>query len=254
MPIPSCRFVHAGRVHGRRTTRFQSHAHDCHELAIPLRGLLHARIGGRSADAEPGSVLWYPAGEEHFEAVGAKVDGDWLYLQIQSDEGSEWPLLLSDPSGSVRLLTGLIVGESDHSLAAIAKRDALCYAVMAELRLTLERQAIDHDPLINLARQFIKRHLAEPLPIERIAAACGLSRAHFARRWRQLTGVTVQTHVRDRRLDAAHDLLLNTDLLLSTIAQRVGFGSGQLLSRLLSRHRGSGARLLRRARRPIAYT
>ena len=254
MLMPICRFVHGGRVHARRATRFPAHAHDCHELAVPLRGVLQARIGGRSAQARPGEVLWYPAGGEHYEQIGPGADGDWLYVQIQAEQGAGWPLLIADQAGAVRLLTGLIIAEQGQGAAATVKRDALCRALVAELALSLERQTGDDDPLIGLARQFIDRHLAEALPIERIARACGLSRAHFARRWQALTGCTVQAHVRDRRLRSARELLLATDLPLSAIAMRVGLGSGQLLSRLLARHLGSGARLLRKARRPIAYT
>ena len=254
MSLLACRFVHGGRVHARRATRFKPHAHACHELAVPLRGTLRARIGGRSAEAQPGAVLWYPAGGEHHETVGPTTDGDWLYVQIQAAEGAEWPLLIPDAQGSLRLLTGLITGETGQGLDAIAKRDALCRALVAEIALILDRRTGDHDPLLGIARQFIGRHLNQTLPIARIAAACGLSRAHFARRWRLLTGGTVQEYVRQRRLEAARALLLTTDLPLTAIAPQVGIGSGQLLSRLLARQFGSGARQLRSARRPIAYT
>lgn len=254
MTVAACRYVHGGRVHGRRGTVFRPHAHPCHELAIPLRGRLRARIGGAQAEAAPGQVLWYPAGGEHFESLGPEADGDWLYVQVAATDGARWPLRIDDRAGTVRQLAAILLGETGTGPAAAAKRDALCAAILAELSIALAETAVDGDQLVPVARQFIRRHLAEPLPIERIARACGLSRAHFARAWRKRTGRTVQEAVRDARLAAARELLLATDLPLREIAPRVGLGSEHLLSRLLARHLGAGARTLRRARRPIAFT
>src|SRR5690606_16459240 len=99
-----------------------------------------------------------------------------------------------------------------------------------------------------------RRHLAGPLGLERLALVAGLSRAHFARLFRERSGATVMEAVRTARLAAARDLLLTSDLPLSEIAPRVGIGSEALLSRLLARHLGVGARALRRGRRRIGVT
>lgn len=255
------RFILGGRVHARRGTQFRPHAHACHELVVPLRGRLQVRIGGASTTAGPGELLWFAAGGEHFESIPPTGSADWLYLQIDgsidgpisAEKGGEWPLHHRDRHGTVRQLAGLILAEVGTSEVAQRKRDYLAGAVIAELALASELGAVNDD-LIVLAHQFIRRHLAEPLPIERLARACGLSRAHFARRWKTLTGATVQTTVRNLRLARARELLQTSDQPLHSIAPTVGIASGHLLSRLLARHLGCGVRALRMAGRPISYT
>ncbi len=104
-------------------------------------------------------------------------------MQIHAEQGAGWSLMIADRVGAIRLLRELIIAALGQGPTAMAKRDALCRAVVAELAMSRERQTGEADPLIGLARQFIDRHPAEALPIARIARACGLSRAHFVRRW-----------------------------------------------------------------------
>jgi len=218
-----------------------------------LRGRLHARVGGRSATAGPGQVLWYGEGEEHHETVASTGACDWQFLLFTGPAaGPGHPLLLDDDDGALRQLMALISAAAAATDAASArKRDALCAALRAEL----ERLQHDHPPgddgLVGEVRQFIARHLAEPLGLERLATVAGMSRAHFARIFRARSGTTAMAAVRAARLAAARELLLTTELALPDIAARVGIGSGALLSRLLARHLGIGARALRRGRRRI---
>lgn len=247
--------MHVGRLHARRGTVFTPHAHPCQELIVPLRGGLRARLGGRSTEGRPGDALWYPRAGEHHESVAPDGAADWLYVLIEAPHRLDaLPLRIADRDGVVRQLAALIAAERGTGAASIAKRDALATAAVAELQRLAAQAAATDDGLVAAVEQFIQRHLSEPLSLERLARAAGVSRAHVARRFRAGAGRTPMEAVRSARLAAARELLLTTDLTLRAIAPRVGIGSEFLLSRLLSRHLGVGARTLRRGRRRIGLS
>ncbi|MEV6598592.1 helix-turn-helix domain-containing protein [Actinoplanes sp. NPDC051346] len=81
-----------------------------------------------------------------------------------------------------------------------------------------------NDP-IALVLDWALRHLAEPLPVERLAGVAHLSRRTFIRAFQASTGVTPAVWVRRQRLDEARRLLESTDLPIDQVAAACGFGS-----------------------------
>jgi transcriptional regulator GlxA family with amidase domain len=80
------------------------------------------------------------------------------------------------------------------------------------------------DPIAGVL-QWALRHLAEPLPVERLAEVAHLSRRTFIRAFQASTGVTPAVWVRRQRLDEARRLLESTDLPIDQVAAACGFGS-----------------------------
>lgn len=81
-----------------------------------------------------------------------------------------------------------------------------------------------NDPIAAVL-EWALRHLAEPLPVERLAEVAHLSRRTFIRAFQAATGVTPAVWVRRQRLDEARRLLESTDLAIDQIAAACGFGS-----------------------------
>ena len=81
-----------------------------------------------------------------------------------------------------------------------------------------------NDP-IAVVLEWALRHLAEPLPVERLADVAHLSRRTFIRAFQAATGVTPAAWVKRRRLDEARRLLESTDLPIDRVAAACGFGS-----------------------------
>jgi AraC-like DNA-binding protein len=249
----SAQLVHLGRLRMPGLTVFQAHAHTCHELIIPLRGRLRADLGRRQVEAGPGGLLWYAQGTRHREQVAGPRWCDWHYLLIAWDGGHDWPAAFTDRDGRVRQLGAMIAGSAaDTSAAADSMRQALAAAIIAVLSgLSANARGPSPDGLVDEMGRWMRRHLAEPITLTRMAHAAGLSRAHFARTWRARTGTTAMAALRDARLAAAQEMLMTTDLPLREVAPSVGISSEYLLSRWLTRRYGLGARALRRGQRRI---
>jgi AraC-like DNA-binding protein len=95
------------------------------------------------------------------------------------------------------------------------------------------------DPAIGSALSALHRAPARPWTVKSLAAAAGLSRAVFARRFKDLVGDTPLAYLTQVRLDTAARLLRTTDDPLASIAQSVGYRSEFAFNRAFRRTRGS---------------
>jgi AraC-like DNA-binding protein len=75
------------------------------------------------------------------------------------------------------------------------------------------------------AKDLADRHYAEPLAVDDLAAAAGLSRAHFSREFRRAFGEPPHTYLLTRRLERAAALLRTTDRSVAEICFAVGLTS-----------------------------
>jgi AraC-like DNA-binding protein len=75
------------------------------------------------------------------------------------------------------------------------------------------------------ARDLADARYAEPLTVEELAAAAGLSRAHFSREFKSAFGETPHAYLLTRRLERAAALLRSTDRSVLDICLSVGLQS-----------------------------
>jgi AraC family transcriptional regulator len=69
----------------------------------------------------------------------------------------------------------------------------------------------------------VDSHLDGPLTLQGLAKLAHVSRAHFVRRFRAVTGVSPHRYITMRRIEKAKQLLLHTSTALSEIGPAVGF-------------------------------
>ena len=75
------------------------------------------------------------------------------------------------------------------------------------------------------ARDLADARYAEPLRVADLAAAAGLSRAHFSREFRRAFGESPHAYLLSRRLERAAALLRSTDRPVVSICFAVGLSS-----------------------------
>lgn len=94
----------------------------------------------------------------------------------------------------------------------------------------------DHRTLINMAqvpparyllraKDLVDAHYAEQLTVDEMAAAAGLSRAHFSRMFSRTFGESPRAYLQTRRLERAAALLRYTDRSVADICVMVGLQS-----------------------------
>ncbi len=98
-------------------------------------------------------------------------------------------------------------------------------------------------------REYIDRHYARPLTVDRLASLAGLSPFHFIRAFRAAMGLTPHQYLRNRRIERAKELLVTTPMPVTEICDAVGFqslGSFSSLFRKLTGETPAGYRAKRR--------
>jgi len=119
-------------------------------------------------------------------------------------------------------------GGADDTVGAMY-REALTFGITSHVAKAFaggvedERPARGPDPRIARAIDYVEAHLAEELSIEVLAGVAALSPFHFAKTFKQATGLPPHRFVAARRVERAKVLLGTTALPIAEIAYRVGW-------------------------------
>ena len=99
---------------------------------------------------------------------------------------------------------------------------------------------------INKVCQYIQKHAAEDLPLQKIAALVNLSESAFCKFFKRTTGKTFSDYLVDIRVGHACHLLSESDDPISAIAYRSGFDSLTYFNRVFLRKKGLRPREFRK--------
>lgn len=105
-------------------------------------------------------------------------------------------------------------------------------------RLSTDTVAVD-DSRLALAASYIRDHACEPLQIDSVAAAAGLSRTLLERLFRQHLGVSPYEQALRHRIARAELMLTTTSLSLPEIAEKTGFTTVEHFTNTFTRRTGT---------------
>jgi transcriptional regulator GlxA family with amidase domain len=210
-------------------------AHPGIELAWIDTGHVHYAVGSTEISAGPGAVVVVPTWAEHTTTFDTAVRGIALQLDPElvaeiSDAAAPRSARLSagqaDP-GTIPTLVTLL--EREIARAAAGWRiaaDALIEAIVVEM-LRAAPGASDgraaRDARIAAAVDAIETRYAEPLSVDDLARAAGMSRFHFSRLFREQIGEAPYQHLLRIRIARAAELLRHHRRSVTEAALEVGF-------------------------------
>jgi AraC family transcriptional regulator len=87
--------------------------------------------------------------------------------------------------------------------------------------------------------EFINENLSENLSLNTLAALCDLSAVHFAKAFKQSTGLAPHAFVNLRRVERSKELLQNSRLTVTEIAASLGFTNHSHLAKVFRRFVGT---------------
>lgn len=91
---------------------------------------------------------------------------------------------------------------------------------------------------VDCVKQYIEKHPFSEWTVEILARKVGMGRSTLAARFTSETGITPMEYVTKERMKLAEKLLLESDLKISDISQRVGYRSEAAFSRRITLHFG----------------
>ena len=236
---------------------------DHHYVVLHLGGPKHVTRsgGGRtvSVSVEEGALTLVPAGTKYDWTTTGPIDFVHLYVHpsrlnaliaskydrdaagVALDEG----IGIADPM-LAQLMREMLAESTAEELGAHSYLDALLDAALAHLARRHSNLVAPVQPLRSALSQqrlrrvsdYIEAHFAQPVRLDDLAAAAGLSRFHFSRSFQAAMGEAPMAYLVRRRLEEAKRLLRTSDLRVSEIAQACGLGAASQFAALFKRATG----------------
>jgi len=155
--------------------------------------------------------------------IASEIDGG-------AASGIETPAV-SAPDPVVERLAWLLLKAGDHDAGSSALYiDAIAVAIASRLLLGRSTNGTPGGAGRGLVKwrlkrvqDFVEAQLSEPLSLEDLASCAGLSRMHFAAKFRAATGMRPHEYLVYRRIQRAQEMLLSTTMPLVEVALSVGF-------------------------------
>jgi AraC family transcriptional regulator len=226
---------------------FKPHAHSTLTVTAILAGRMLVRIGDRDFEVCAGETSLTNVGQNHSAEVS---DVEFVSVGVSPSLVNE----LVAEIGLIRTRATIEFHENvvhDETITRTARviakelseeqvgHDAMLDTLVRQLAIHLLRRQLtvrksDHielsragpvDRRLRRAIEFMHDNFGRELALEEIASAAYLSEYHFARLFKQITGVTPHVYLANLRLELARKLLGETALAISEIASKVGYQS-----------------------------
>ena len=95
-----------------------------------------------------------------------------------------------------------------------------------------------HRASIERAKLFIEKNIEKQLSLEEVSRESGMSKYHFSRTFKAVTGNTFKTYHNQRRIEAAKTLLRNQETRVTDACYEVGFKDISYFNRVFRRVEG----------------
>jgi AraC family transcriptional regulator len=237
---PSAR-LRVWKADPERPIAYKPSAHAGVEIAWVTSGSVHYAIGRAPFDVRASGVLVVPQQVEHattfagpFSGAAIEVDADTL--AELGDALGRRTALKSGPleDGGASTLGRLLVEElSRREAGALLAADAILEAILIRvLRMKPADTRAPLDPAIARAVKRIEETYADDIGVADLAKEAGMSRFHFSRRFREVTGRSPYRYLCDVRLERAAEMLRRGRHGVTEVALSVGLADPGRFARM----------------------
>jgi AraC-like DNA-binding protein len=220
-------------------------------MIVVTAGYEDVVVSNRQLRAGVGDVLMLKPGVAHEEWCGEEhaIQSYFMNFWWPPDDTANWPIHSADEQGRIRMLISWLYAGRDVTTPETRAAESSFF--LALIREFIRLQGRQEDPLVASIRDFVRQNIAKPLTVDTLARQADLSKFHFIRRYRQLTGRSPMEDVRIVRVAHARDMILTSNLPVKAIAPLAGLGDEISLYRLFRRHlKMTPGQLRRTVRRP----
>lgn len=122
----------------------------------------------------------------------------------------------------------IALGVSEYLLKPVTEEDLLKALKKAAISTKLDPSLpprIKESAFVAAVKQFISDNISSDIGRKEVAAHMGFSGDYVTRQFKQETGYTLSEYIKNERITLAKNLLLQTNLPVSTIAENTGYYS-----------------------------
>lgn len=222
---------------------------DYHILYI-TEGECRVTALGQETVAHAGTLIFFFPGERQSYAFRKSIPSTSYYLHFS---GTAPEVLLGDirlgcdrifPIGKSATLEELLRRlEEEYTLSLFHSEGVTGGYLLAILSLCLRKIRLaaeggtSNGKIADICR-YMHATLSEDLPISRYAEECHLSDSRFTHLFREVMGQSPVSYLTEARIRRAEELLFDTALPVSAVAEAVGIKSPYYFSRFFKKHTG----------------
>ena len=118
-------------------------------------------------------------------------------------------------------------------------------------RVAAGKSGIHNSPLVRSARDYILRHIGEPITTQALARHLGMNRTYLCKVFTEETGLTVNHYITSVKIEEAKRLMDITQKSTAQIAEYLGFSSQSYFQRVFKSHTGMTPGVYRKENRNI---
>lgn len=257
--LNSCGCQH---VSGRDVTLLRPNGRVDYHILYIAKGVCYPTVGGREREAPEGSLIFFFPGERQAYRFRAKTPTVSYYLHFSGTSPRELlgeieasgervfsigksatlEELLSRTEEEYRLSLPCAEGVTGGYLLAIL---SLC---LRKIRLVSEGRAQATGKIAEACRAMLAT-LAEEHPVAHYAAQAHLSESRFSHLFREVMGKSPLSYLAEARARRAEELLSDTLLSVSDVAEAVGIKNPYYFSRFFKKHTGESPSAYRERKR-----
>ncbi|MEM8492227.1 MAG: AraC family transcriptional regulator [Pseudomonadota bacterium] len=210
------------------------------EVVLLPQGTRHFYV---SHDPEPWTLFWV-----HFSGQSAEVF--LQHLGFHEDN----PVMNAGVSPALIALFGSMmeVRRTGYSTRSFINASNLLRHLLSQMALEISAQRAQDRGGIDLShvQGFMRENIGQTLTLEQLASTTNMSKFHFSKRYKALSGYSPVKHFQNMKIEHACSLLDGTDLSVSAIADQLGYEDPLYFSRVFRRTIGISPRAYRKSIRP----
>ena len=189
----------------------------------------------KAVTAEAGSFIIFAPGEKQHHVYNGNANGEFYYVHFQCDALPHGITLESSHVYSLpyhRRFAAVFEEIIEETLSKMPNYEILCISQLLYLFSLLQRAVTETNSTQNkvwhgIARavQHMNRFCDSNLTLEEYASMCHMSKYHFLRVFKSVTGSTPLEYRGRIRIDFAKELLKNGNFSISEISENLGYSS-----------------------------
>lgn len=245
--------VRSGTVAPEPTVPFPERHPFC-EINVTLDGFLTQFVGDEKVERRPGDVMLLGPGVPHYALrhsyphrtitvyflplllfeMGPSGDGAWLLSRFAASQRIDQRVVRLPAKLRERLHQQIVeVAQEFHSRrpgAELRLWSMLLESMVGLLRWETEsgrwtaKQSSPQDwPPLERALRYLHEHYADPIYVDQVASAIGLTPNRFRQLFRKTLGISCSTYLQSLRIAEAKSRLCRPDAQVTEVALTVGF-------------------------------
>lgn len=200
------------------------HSHDYAQIALQTKGEFHLFITGKEYVITPDYMVIIPPNVLH--GYQCNETDKTILFNISSDmvNKSDRELLVQNPILKVSSRMGPIIETIKAELKENNDSDCVTHLFYYVYNKFLEQCQIKSVQYINL-------HYAQDITVAKLAEIENYNVSYYSEWFKQKTGFSPSDFIQNTRIEKAKILLINTQLKITEIANRVGYTNNSAFAR-----------------------